>query len=171
MNEFQIAILIAAIGTAIASRHIPHAVMWICLGAVNAVICDLYYASGLAYPAAITLLCDAMMCIAIDWCAREKWELRLFQVFQFSVLLSVFRLLEVVLQNEAYIFVPSHETYVFWLEICNWAALVLIAGTAFLERLRADDDGYYFRRPWRGYIRDAYSALRGARQTSHWRKN
>lgn len=162
MNVFQFALLIGAIGAAAISWRLPHSLLWIAVATASFVTSAFYEATGLPHPAAITLLCDALVCIVIDWCAREKWETRIFQVFQMSVLISVLRLFEVV---------QSHELYILALELCNWSALLLITGTAILERIGANDDGDRLRHSWRHYLHNAYTALRGARQTSHWRKN
>lgn len=159
MNGPQLAILAWAIGTALVSYRLPHAVLWICLAGADAVACDLYRSAELAYPAAFALASDALLCLAIHWLARERWELRLFNIYQLSVLISVLRLPSMIAPEYAYDMLQ---------ELCNWAALFLIAGTARLEGLGAR--GIFPRGFWGAYIHRAYSHLRAPRSTPHWTK-
>lgn len=159
MNEFQIAILIGAIATAFISRHLPHAIMWIFFAALNAVACDIYMASGLPHPEVMNLSCDALLCLAIHWKAQERWELRLFNIYQLSVLFSVLRLLNMI---------TSEYAYATALELCNWAALFLISGTAIFGKVRPNDS--VLRNNWRAYVRRAATLLRRPRETPHWSK-
>jgi hypothetical protein len=157
MNGFQIAMMAGAAIAVIVSWKLPHALLWVFLGTVNAVACDLFYAYNLPYPAAFTLACDALMCLTIHWFARERWELGLFIIFQFSVLISVLRLWSVI---------DGEDTYRLALELCNWAALLMIAGTAIL----GGAGGHVLRNAWSGYVRGAYRYLRSPPKTDHWRK-
>ncbi len=163
MNEFQLAIAVGAIVTAFAARKLPHAWLWISLGAAIAVACDIYYAYNLPYPAAFTLACDALICLSIHWFSRERWELGVYIVFQFSVLISVARLGTVVGIFNA---VDSEDTYRLALELVNWAGLAMIFGTAIL----GGAGGYALRSAWLRYVRGAYRYLRSAPQTDHWRR-
>lgn len=160
MNEFQIAILVGAIVTALISARLPHALLWILLGGTVAVACDFYYSYDLPYPAAFTLACDALLCLSIHWMAKERWELRIFNIYQFSVLISLFRLPGVI---------ASEYAWVTMLELCNWAALLFITGTAILGKVGASD--YFFHRSWRAHFSRAYSYLRAPRKSAHWSKN
>lgn len=157
MNEWQMIISAAAIIVAALSYKLPHAVMWIALGAANAVACDVFYAYGLNYPAAFTLACDCLVCLCINWFATEKWESGLFAVFQVSALISILRLSGILAEEGDYLLL---------LELCNYAALALIGGTAILggagDRL--------LRRRWRSYVLWAYHYLRAPPAKAHWWK-
>jgi hypothetical protein len=157
MNVFQIAMLIGAGVAALISYKLPHALMWISLGAVVAVACDIFYAYNLPYPAAFTLACDALICLTIHWFAKEKWETGLFLIFQFSVLVSLLRLASVI---------DGEDTYRLALELCNWAALFMIAGTAIL----GGAGGRILYGAWRSYVLGAYRYLRSPPKADHWRK-
>ncbi len=157
MNVFQIAIAAGATLAMVLSWRLPHAFMWICIGTVNAVACDIFYSYNLPYPAAFTLALDALMCLTIHWFAKEKWESGLYIIFQFSVLMSVFHLGGLINDDDAYRLA---------LELCNWAALLMIAGTAMLGGIR--DRAFY--RSWRSYFSGAYRYLRSPPETNHWRK-
>lgn len=156
MNEFQLAIMAGAAVAAFASRKLPHAWLWISLGAANSVACNIFYAYNLPYPAAFTLACDALMCLTIHWFAKERWELGLFLIYQFSVLISILRLAS---------FIDGEDTYRLTLELINWAALFMIAGTAIL----GGAGGYVIRSAWRSYFLGAYRYLRSPPATAHWR--
>ena len=157
MNVFQIAMMAGACTAALVAHKLPHAWLWIALGAVNAIACDTYYAYNFPYPAAFTLACDALLCLTVHWFARERWELGLFVIFQFSVLISVLRLWSVI---------DGEDTYRLALELCNWAALLMIAGTAIL----GGAGGHVLRNAWRAYVLGAYRYLRSPPKTPHWRK-
>lgn len=157
MNEFQIAIAVGAVVSALIARNLPHAWLWISLGAVNAVACDIFYSYNLPYPAAFTLACDALMCLTIHWFAKERWELGAFILYQFSVLISIFRLSSII---------DSEDTYRLTLELINWAILLMIAGTAIL----GGAGGHVLRNAWRAYVSGAYRYLRSPPKTAHWRK-
>jgi hypothetical protein len=117
-------------------------------------------AYDLPYPAAMNLACDALLCLLIDRYANEKWELRLFNIYQFSVLVSVLRLTETI---------TSGYVYATMLELCNWVALLLITGTAIMGKVRSND-GIVLRYSWGAYFRRAYTNLRRPRETPHWWK-
>lgn len=157
MNVFQIAMLIGAVVAALVSYKLPHALMWISLGAVVAIACDVFYAYNLPYPAAFTLACDALMCLTIHWFAREKWETGLFLIFQLSVLISLLKLASVI---------DGEDTYRLALELVNWAALFMIAGTAIL----GGAGGRIFHNSWNSNVWRAYRYLRSPPKTAHWRK-
>lgn len=159
MNIFQISMLLGAAITALISIKLPHAFMWICLAGANAVVCDLFYAYDLPYPAAFTLACDCLLCLSIHWLAEERWEIGLYVIFAVSVSIS---LLHMWVLADAYL-------YRMLLEICNWAALLLISGTAIVGRVGSSD--HFLHRSRRHYVADALASLRRPRKTPHWSKN
>lgn len=161
MNEFQIAIMAGAAITALIARKLPHAWLWISLGAVNAIVCNYFYHYNLPYPAAFTLACDALMCLVIQAVARERWEISIFILYQFSVLVSAARLATVV---GIWSVIDSEGTYRLTLELINWAILFMIFSTAILGGAR----GYALRSAWLRYVSWAYHYLRGPPKTNHW---
>ena len=156
MNGFQIAIMVGAAVTAIVSWNLPRAFLWISFGTIVAIACDVAYAYKLPYPEAFTLACDALMCLVIHWFAKEKWEMGTFIIFQFSVLISLLRMGS---------FIDGKDTYRLALELCNWAALIMIAGTAII----GGAGGRVLHDHWVSYIRRAYLYLRSPPKSDHWR--
>jgi hypothetical protein len=159
MNEFQIALLIGAAITALISWRVPHALLWISLGAIDAAACDIWSAYDLAWPAAFTLGCDALLCLSIHWLAEERWELRTFNIYQLSVLISILKLPGVI---------ESQYVYATITELLNWGVLLLIGGVGIMGRIGAS--GLFFHYRWRDHIYNAYSHLRSPRKTAHWHK-
>lgn len=157
MNEFQIAIAIAALLVCAVSYKLPHSWLWIGLGTASVVACNSVFAYNFPYPAAFNLAADALMCLTISWYAREKWESVLYRIFQFSVLVSIIRM---------WMGADSEDTYRLALEFCNWAALLMIAGTAVL----GGAGGRAFLGTWRSRFRSAYIYLRRPPAKDHWRK-
>lgn len=157
MNEFQIAIAAGAFVAAVLSYKLPHAWLWIGLGTVSVIVCNVSFNYNFPYPAAFNLACDALMCLTISWLAKEKWEMGLYRIFQASVMVSIARMI---------VGADSEDTYRLALELCNWAALLMIAGTAILGGASGRD----FLGSWRAYVRRAYVYLRRPPKTAHWRK-
>lgn len=159
MSVWQFSLAIGALISAVVAMKLPRSSMWIAIMAGNFILCTVYARSGLSYPPAFTLALDTLTCLAIDYYAREKWELRLFNIYQISVLISVLRLFGIV---------DSKYIYVLSLELCNWLALLLIGGTAVLDRIRRHD--HSIRHRWRVLLHSSYHYLRSSRPTNHWRK-
>lgn len=158
MSEFQAALLIGALITAIISRKLPHAWLWIRVGALSFIASTAYSRYGLPYPPAFTLACDAAVCLAVYHKAVEMWEVYFYKVFRASCLISLLYLFG---------FVGSHWTFVVALELCNWAALLLIGGTAILA---GNAGGNHSVASWVGRVHSFRSALRAPRSESPWHK-
>lgn len=124
MDIFQGALLVGAIGTAALCRKDKRALGWIAAGAANFVITAAYEAYGLPYHPAFTGFADASLCLAIYFVGRYRWEMRLWNVLQLSVMVSILRMLGVI---------QSHYDYIVALEVCNWMALGVIGGTRALQ--------------------------------------
>jgi hypothetical protein len=157
MNVFQIALLIGAALTALISYRLPHALLWLFVAGADAVACDVYYAYDGARPAVFTLCVDCLVCLAIHWLAKERYEIWLFRIFQLSVFVSVLRISGVLV---------SSYMYVTTLELINWLALLLISSTAILGKVGASDRFFHYR--FRDFLHSAYSYLRRPRKTAHW---
>lgn len=158
MNEFQIALLMGAILTALISGVLPMARLWILAGAVSFVASVIWAGYSMPYPPFFNVMADAIVCLLIYFGASEKWELKLYNIFQLSILLNLMRLAGVM--NDNYL-------YGVMLELCNWAALALIAVTAILARMR-DDTGALDHS--RLYFRRIGHSLRGARAKASFHK-
>lgn len=124
---------------------------------VVAIVADLmlstaYWRADLPYGDVVTALCDFTVCVMVYCLGRYRWELHLFLLYQFSMLVSVIDL-------GAMIWAPAwidHDTYSSVLEVVNYIAFFMIGGVssfAFSDRL----DVAVFR-PWR-WLRPAVFPL------------
>lgn len=118
--------------------------LWIAAGTASFTLSTWYGRQTLPYPEAVTALCDAAICFAIYFSARERWERFLFLIFQGSVLVSLSYFAGLI---------GPHWAYIVGLEIINWLALSLIGGTALLSWL---GNAYGYRRGLVGYLRGAH---------------
>lgn len=159
MNEFQAALLIGALITAIIAFRLPRAWRWIAAGAASFVASTAYYRYGLPYYPAFTLVCDAAVCLSVYAWARERWEEKIYHIFQLSVLISLLYMSNVI---------ADHWLYVVSLELLNWAALLTIGGTALLDRIKGNAGSPYDRR-WSN-IHSSDLALRASRRSHPWHK-
>lgn len=96
--------------------------LWLAAGAASYLASAGWADAGLPLHPFVTALCDAMVCGAIYFVGRNfgarRWELPLFTVFQFSVLVSFVQLFRG----------PADYTYALLLELVNWCALAIIIG-------------------------------------------
>ena len=162
MNEFQIALMLGAIGTAAISWKLPHSWLWIGAGAMSFIASTIYFRMGYPYYPVATLFFDGCVCIAIYGTARERWELLAMGLFQCSMLVSL---------TYSYIlffapFLANHWLYVVLLEIINWAVLALIAGTAIFNWERAGGNNALLN--WMSGLRGRLNSLRQARSQDPW---
>lgn len=162
MSEFQIALAIGALITAIISRRLPRSSLWILFGAFSFIGSTAYYRLGYPYYPVATLFFDGCVCIAIYGMARERWELLTMRLFQCSMLISL-------VYTSILFFLPSlahHWLYVVLLELANWAVLAVIAGTAILNGERAGGNSAVLN--WVSGLRGYIGSLRKARPQDPW---
>ena len=158
MNEFETVLLIGALVTAIVARHLPRAWLWIASGSLSFVASSAYWKFGLPHHGAFTLVCDSLVCLSIYFAGREQWETRLYNVFQFSVLISILRMAG---------FLDYGVVYAGMLELCNLAALALITGTAILDGVANGNRSFG---DWGRNIHRASDSLRKARAQDPFHK-
>jgi hypothetical protein len=158
MNEFEIILAVLAVFTAIIARNLPRAWLWIAAGALSFAASSAYWKFGLPHHGAFTLVCDSLVCLSIYFLGREQWETRLYNVFQFSVLISILRMAG---------FLDYGVVYAGMLELCNLAALLLIGGTAILDGV-ADENRSFG--DWSGNIHRVRVSLRKARAQDPFHK-
>lgn len=164
MSEFQLALTLGALITAIISASLPRARLWIVLGALSFIGGTAYYRLGMPHYPVANLALDAIVCLTLYAIARERWELWLYHIFQFSVFVSlVFICLKAFSPAMA-----SHWLYVVCLETCNWAALIVIASTAAQDRVRADGGDTHRSRI--NHLHRSNAPLRKTRQQDPWHK-
>ena len=89
--------------------------IWTCLAAICFIIpdhikiIDSVLANGFV---------DAFNCILLYLFGRYQWEMRLYGIWLFSILLSLMRSVGIT---------QTHFEYAISLEICNWAAIIVMA--------------------------------------------
>lgn len=126
MSVFELALLIGCVVAALVNRGEPRVLLWIGAGIADYVASSIYYAGGWPYHPFATALMDAAVCLSIYAFAATRWELLLFNVFQGSVLVSILMLANLV---------PDAYAYALLLELCNWAALLVMIGTGVLKAI------------------------------------
>lgn len=164
INDFQLALLIGALITAIIASSLPRAHMWILGGSLSFIASTAYYRYGYPHYPLFTLACDGLLCLAIYALAKERWELWLMRLFRLSVFVSL-------IYSSLLFYSPSfanHYVYVVVLEFINWGALALIAGTKVLDEV-GDNEGGFARHRVAG-LRSHLHSLRAARPQAPWHK-
>jgi len=154
MNEFQLALVIGAAITALISSRLPRAWLWIALGAASFALSTAYARFGLPHAPAFVLSCDAAICLFIYFCGKEVWEERIYNIYQLSVLISLLHMSN---------FIGEHWLWVVILEGLNWSALLLISGTAILDRIKANGGSSYIH--WLPHLHRSDLALRRSRSS------
>jgi hypothetical protein len=137
MNEFQLALLVGAAFVALiclVARQ-PRGLLWIMAGLLSFVVSTWYGRQDMPYPSAITAFCDVLMCFAVYFMARERWEKYIFYLFQASVLTSLLFFVGVI---------GPHWAYISFLEAINWLALGVIGGTAALSWVQNARGNHYW---------------------------
>lgn len=163
MSGFQFALAIGALIAIACASHLPRAAAWVLVLAFNFVVATAWARLGLSHQHVVNLTLDAVACLAIYLAATEKWEVYLFRVLWVSVFAS-FAFMTGAIGFGAGIFgMPNEYTYISILELCNWAALSIIAGTGVFDRFGANVGSRDY---LRGHLHSARSALRAA-ATAH----
>ena len=148
MTEVDIGFLLGASLVALLSLRNPRGVLWVAVAALSYVVSALAWRLNWPYAAFTTGLCDAAVCLAVYFGGKQRWELWVWRIYQVSVAASL-----IYLASSLRIFsnIP-HDVYSVVLEVCNWAVLLVIGGTAILQLIGADDD-VGITRSWRGVHR------------------
>ena len=141
-------LLFGAVMTALISLRNWRGLLWIVVAGWSFIASTLYARAGFPYPEAATAFFDVLVCFAVYFVARERWEIYLFLLFQGSVLVSTAYLAGVI---------GPHWAYIAALEGINWLALGVIGGTSLLGLVNnAVGSGH-----WAGsYLHGADRALR-----------
>lgn len=160
MDWWQLSLLIGAIATMVLSANVSRAWLWIMAAGASFVASTAYARLALPHPPFFTMMCDAAVCLVIYFLASRQWEVWLFRAFQLSVLISLIYLVG---------FIGSHYWYVAALEAVNWAALLLILGTATLQWIGARDE-MGSRAYWAWRVHSAYGGLFSPRKDNPFHK-
>ncbi|TXH09165.1 MAG: hypothetical protein E6R03_17145 [Hyphomicrobiaceae bacterium] len=147
MSDYEIAQLIAA-GAALIpcwmSRNLRGA-GWVLAISLNLVLSTAVWTNGLPYPAAIVAIIDCLLFVAIFQLGRNVWEKWLFILYQGSMLVSIIRLaMDIWAPGEA-----NHALYSSLLEICNYAAFLVIGSISGIKATSNDFRARLAFTPWR----------------------
>lgn len=162
MSVFDIALLIGATVAIFLNWQTPRAVGWVVLLALDFIASTLYWRAGLPYAEAFAGFCDATVCFALYFGAKERWELWVWRLMQASLAINIFylavnlRLLRIEI---------SQDTYSSLLEAANWLCLLLIGGVGMLQLIGAENAAA--REPW-NRVRRFARTVREARARNHF---
>lgn len=158
LHPEQVALLGAAIIVGALTRRMPRAALWIVLGGLSFAASTAWGRYDLPYPPWFTGICDALLCVAVHYGGQQRWEMRLYNLYQFSILWSLGHLVGVI---------EPHLTYVLGLEAINWLALLLILAAAVVTPERMDGRVHASWVPPRR-LRWAQRALHAQRASPPW---
>src|SRR5882724_10949682 len=122
MSPFETALLCGVIVAALVSWNDWRALLMLAAGTSDYIVTSAWYDYGLPLHPCFTAIVDSSVCLLIYLTAMRfggrRWQLPLFTVFQFSVLVSFTKLFDG----------PSDYLYALLLELVNWAAITIIVG-------------------------------------------
>lgn len=98
--------------------------LWIAAIMIDLVVSTAYWRADLPYGDVFTAVCDFSVCVLIFLFGRWRWELRLYLLMQFSVLISI-------CDFAASLWSPGwidHDTYSSMLEAVNYLAFIGVGG-------------------------------------------
>jgi hypothetical protein len=132
--------------------------LWLACGAGVFIASSVYWRLGGPHPELFAGGLDAAVCLAVYFFGRHRWEMWVWRLFQVMLLLNMIRL-----AGSVEIFHNiDHTAYAVLLEVVNWLVIILIGGTAGLQRIGYDNGGAAD--PWRG-IRGVVHSLCAKRRT------
>jgi hypothetical protein len=109
---------------------------WLGTIAASYVVATIYWRLGGPEAPFVAGMCDAAICLAVYFLARNKWEIVVGKLYLASVAVNMvyyFGTMGLVASL-------SHNDYAAILEAINWLALIWIGGTTSLQ-LVGEDDG------------------------------
>jgi hypothetical protein len=134
------------------SWNVPRAWWWIGAGGASFFVSTLYYDYGgnhHLHPI-LTLSCDSLVCIALFFGAKEKWELLVFGSFWLSVLSSLLMIGG---------FIASQIMYASLLEVFNLCAILAISGTGIVQMIGEHGHSNLFHN-FNRYLHSARNSIR-----------
>lgn len=127
MDPYKTALLVGFLLTVWYCRRWPRALLWLVVGATDAVLTHLYFyvqTDWIPHPF-LTGVTDALVAIAMATLGVTLWERLVRYCFVLSVGLSVCYLWGAI---------SDRTVYAAGLELTNWMALAVIGGTYWLRR-------------------------------------
>ncbi len=148
MSIWAQAFLLTAFACAIYSlaAHNHRGAGWVCVIIANVLVSNAYRGTAHPYPDALMAGLDFAVCAGIYYVATNRWALWLFLVMQLSMLISLLHLGAGVLAHTAW---PDDEIYLLALELCNYAAVLLVGGVSGYAHVGRRDIAAFG--PWRRF--------------------
>lgn len=159
MNGWQISLAIGAFFAVLISQHKKRSSAWVLIMTLSFLSGVLWQRASLPYQAFANGAFDGALCLSIYFFGKFDWEMKIFRIFQVSVLISLIRLSG---------YLPDHLIYVSILEACNWAALAVIGGTGAIEWSKRNAVG--FNHHPRGIVLRNLHSLCEKRTDTPWHK-
>lgn len=148
MSIYHISLLIAALAVAAISWRLNRALLWIGAMAASFIVSVSYlYLAPQGYvgsgidtwlpPASVIAgLCDAAVATSIYVLGKRRWEIALYTLVVASVLVNATYAAGEMMRWPP---IPPREVYAIILEAINYAALLLIGGTAIIQWIGKHD--------------------------------
>jgi len=106
---------------------------WLGAAAVSYATSTMYWRTGLPHPAFIGGIMDALICLGIYFFGRFRWEMWVWRLFQFSLLVNLIYLGATFGGTGSQL----HNAYAVTLEAVNWLALFWIGGNGLAQAIGA----------------------------------
>jgi hypothetical protein len=127
MDQFQTALAIGALITAMVAFYVPRALVWIMALVTSFALATWWQKAGFPYREVFGAGTDFMIVLALFWLAEKRWELRVFWCVILMMMIDTLRFAGLI----------EHYWTIVGLEFANWLALISIFHVGLAER--ADD--------------------------------
>lgn len=136
MDQFQTALAIGALVTAMVAFYVPRALVWIMALVISFALATWWQKAGFPYREVFGAGTDFLIVLALFWLAEKRWELRVFWCVILMMLIDTLKFAGLI----------EHYWTIVGLEIANWLALLSIMHVGIAERADhariADTGGY-----------------------------
>lgn len=135
MDQFQTALAIGALVTAMVAFYVPRALLWVMALTISFALATWWQKAGFPYREVFGAGTDFLIILALFSLAEKRWELRVFWCVILMMMIDTLRFAGLV----------EHYWTIVGLEVANWLALIAIALTGIAERVEhgVADPGRY----------------------------
>lgn len=161
MGWYHFALISLAVVAGISAWNVPHAVLWLGLGAFAYVTSAWMYNAGLSFAPYYGWATNVIICVLILSMRKGKWEMAIAGAFISMIILDLAFAIGAI---------KSQVDFAIALEVVNALAILLIGYTGLLER--TGKDGIHIPRPYRTFLDFCRRALLSERDKYHqWWKH
>lgn len=136
MDIWQVFLVYGAFIAWFLSENKIRSFFWIAVGASAFVMTTAWNRFDLPEAYFFAGVVDTFVCLLLYFIACYKWEMIIFKLFKFSIIISLFMVMLSTTTVSSYVeslgilsLASIHTTYIICLEVINWAALFVIGGT------------------------------------------